>query len=487
MRFLSTIIALLLALVSLAAMWRFGGADLGGLRAVGEGPRRLLSSSDLPIDQVERITLKRGDDQAMTFERESGGAEWKQTQPFAFPMDPFSIRQMAVAARELEVVDRIAPDALGADQSLTTLQLSPPAAEITYQWPGGSLTLELGRRSVAGRAYLRRKGDDQVCIVNQNLHERVLDMNPWEWRDRTIFHLAGADSDRIETTQGEARMTLERNSGGGGGRKWMMTAPVRSRVDPVNLDAYLQALGKANVADFILDVKDDKDLANFGLASPVAKLEVTTSGRGSPARPASGGGAGRATPENAPITERLLIGSRTGSVSEDRFGMIEGYPVIVRLSAPVLAALIRRPVDLAAPTGSGVNPADVKSIVIRAAAADTAAPGGSGGAEELRLERDLERWRAPDHSNAEVNAAQVQELLDQLCKLRAPSVEFRDYPRELEIAIITLHGFDGKALDTVRIAQERDKSATALENGDNVLRVFPQGLKMRLRAADFGL
>jgi hypothetical protein len=476
-RLLSTIIAVLLALLSLAAMWRYGAADLGGLRAVGEGPRRLLASSDLPIDQVDRITLKRGEDQAMVFER--AGGEWKQVQPFAFPMDPFSIRQMAVAARELEVVDRIAPDALGADQSLATLQLAPPAAEVTYQWPGDSLTLELGRRSVAGRAYLRRKGDDMVCIVNQNLHERVLDMNPWEWRERTIFHVAGADSDRIETTQGEAKMTLEREAGA---KKWIMTQPVRTRVDPVNLDAYLQALGRVTVADFILDVKDEKDLANFGLANPVAILEVTTTAGA--ARPASAGrGNGAAT--GAPFTERLLIGSRTGSVSEDRFGMIEGYPVIVRLSAPVLAALIRRPVDLAAPTGSGVNPADVKSIVIRATAADAAAPGGA--VAELRLERDLERWRAPDHSNADVNAAQVQELLDQLCKLRAPSVEFRDYPRELEIAIITLHGFDGKALDTVRIAQEKDKAATALENGDNVLRVFPQGLKLRLRPSDFGL
>ena len=55
------------------------------------------------------------------------------------------------------------------------------------------------------------------------------------------------------------------------------------------------------------------------------------------------------------------------------------------------------------------------------------------------------------------------------------------------MAVISLHGFDGKALDTVRIAQEKDKPTTALENGDNVLRVFPLGLKMRLKASDYGL
>ena len=117
----------------------------------------------------------------------------------------------------------------------------------------------------------------------------------------------------------------------------------------------------------------------------------------------------------------------------------------------------------------------------------TAAAPGAGSGAELRLERDLETWHAPQHNNAVVNAAAVQELLDQLCKLRAPNIEFRLYPGDLEIAKVTLYGFDGKALDTVRIAQQKDNPGTALENGDNVLRVFPQGLKLRLKASDFGL
>ena len=81
----------------------------------------------------------------------------------------------------------------------------------------------------------------------------------------------------------------------------------------------------------------------------------------------------------------------------------------------------------------------------------------------------------------------VQELLDQLCTLQAPNVQFKTFPRELEVATVTLYGFDGKALDTVRIAQEKTSPSTALENGDNVLRVFPQGLKLRLTAGDFRL
>lgn len=155
--------------------------------------------------------------------------------------------------------------------------------------------------------------------------------------------------------------------------------------------------------------------------------------------------------------------------------MIEGRPVVVRLSGPVLAALFRQPHDLADPVVSGVNPADVKSIVIRK------------GQSELKLDRDLERWRAPEHGGNEVNPAHVQELLDQLTKLRAPAVEFKPYPHELEVATITLFGYDAKAVDTVRIAQEKDSGRWMLENGDDVLRLFPPSMKIRMTAEDFGL
>jgi hypothetical protein len=270
---------------------------------------------------------------------------------------------------------------------------------------------------------------------------------------------------RADTT-----LIIERDPGR---RRWTMLEPTRTRVDSEHLDALLQSLGRAEVSGFIMDIGDAMELANFGLDDPLASISVTTS-----AVPA----ANRAATVPAPLVERLLIGSRTGATSNDRFGMIEGKPVVMRLSEAVLQALLRGPADLAAPTGSGVNPADVKVIAIGLSAAG---PAGSG--EELRLERDLEKWRAISHGNAEVNPAQVEELLEQVCRLRAPNVEFREYPRDLELAVITLHGFDGKALDTVRVAQEKDRPATALENGDNVLRVFPNGLKMRLRAADYGL
>jgi hypothetical protein len=156
--------------------------------------------------------------------------------------------------------------------------------------------------------------------------------------------------------------------------------------------------------------------------------------------------------------------------------MIEGRPVVVKLTEPVLRALIRLPQDLAAPTASGAQAADVKTIIIRHQGA------------ELKLQRDLERWRAPEHRDVtDVSAALVQELLEHLTMLRATRVELREYPRDQELATITLYGFDDKALDTIRIARDPQTNGWLMDNGDNVLRAFPTGLKLRMTPAEFGL
>jgi hypothetical protein len=461
MKFTCTIIVLLLAILGVWAMLRVSGGWNGHLLAESRGHstvRRLLDPSALPVDELSRITLRRGD-VTLRFERRGNPPHWMQVEPFEHPMDPFSIRQLAIQARETESLDVIDPDHLRGGLSLDALALDPPAAEVTYEWPGGHLTLELGRRAVAGRAYLRIKGQDAIHIVTPRLHERAIDTDHKEWRDRTIFADAGVNSSRIHWQAGEYRLTLEQQR-----KQWMMTEPSRTRLDEASRDAYMQAIGRAVIAGFILDQPTQADLARFGLAEPAARISVVNG------------------PERS---QTLFIGARAGGGTMDHFGMIEGRPVVVRLSGAVIAAMLRQPPDLAAMTASGAVPADVKSIVIRSADG------------EVRLERELEKWRgvtgaasaAGDDSPSprEINAAHANQLLEQLTSLRATSVEFAPYPRELEVATITLHGFEGRALDTVRIVQEKETGRWGMENGDNVIRIYPAGLNLRLKPPDFGL
>jgi hypothetical protein len=149
--------------------------------------------------------------------------------------------------------------------------------------------------------------------------------------------------------------------------------------------------------------------------------------------------------------------------------------VVFLLSKRVGQVLFHPPTALADHTASGVISADVRSLWIR------------GARGEVRLERDLERWFAPDHGGVEVSADLVAELLEQLTNLRAPEGTIQPFPREPEVATITMHGFDTRPLDTVRIAQDSQTGKWALENGDHVLRVFPASMRLRLTASDFGL
>ena len=449
-----TIVVLLLATIGVViavTLWRSDQSS-GGMFT---GPTLLLSPDRLPIDDVQTITLRRANEPALVFER--GARGWQQSEPFSHPMDIFSIRQLLVQAARVEVTERLSPQQLQGRRSEAALGLDPPQAELTLQWPQGAVTLQFGRRSVAGRWYVRIAGFEHVSVATGDLHDRVVEMDPKEWRDRTIFAGADVDAESIIIQQGEQRTVLQKDR-----RQWRMTEPARTRIAELAQDEFFQALGRARSTGFILDQPDD--LAQFGLAEPIASLAVVIVDLQSVA--------GELV--RVETTQRLVVGARRGIGSEDRFGMIEGRPVVIQLSEAVLRELFRPPLSLISLTASGVIPADVKSLIIR------------GRQGELRLVRDLDQWRAPAFA-ADVPAESVNELLQQLTTLRASQLKIEDYPYELEVATITMRGFDNKPIDTVRIAREADTGRWVLENGDNVWRIFPESLHLLLTASDFGL
>ena len=59
------------------------------------------------------------------------------------------------------------------------------------------------------------------------------------------------------------------------------------------------------------------------------------------------------------------------------------------------------------------------------------------------------------------------------------------HPAELEQALVVLYGFDGQPLDTIRIIQESNSGHWALENGDDVLRVFSVEFSPLINVAQF--
>ncbi len=244
-----------------------------------------------------------------------------------------------------------------------------------------------------------------------------------------------------------------------------MTEPVQTRVDPVAAEAMLSTIRRARSGGFILD--NAGDLSRFGLADPSGRVTVRSQ------RKVAEGDTVRVV-ERA---DRLLIGSRMGVGSEDRFGMVEGRDAVVRVPEVVLAAFFPRTAALVDPTPSGVSPADVKSIVIR------------HGDVELRLQRDLERWRAPD-LGADADAATVESLLRLLTETRAVEIEISDEPLySVAGQSITFYGFDGLPMETVRFGMTRPsgQSGLVMDNGDNVWRILPRNIEFPLTADQLGL
>ncbi len=442
--------AVVLAIIGVMGVAILYRSDLAGGGAVTVLP----GVTRIQVDAVDRITVTRAGEATMIFKRTPDG--WMQVEPLSFPVESFSLRQFAVQATGLQVVRTLEPG----DGVAVDVGLDDPRAIVTWSWPAGSYTLAFGRRSVGGRSYVQPAGDETVYVVTGDLYERAVEMNPWEWRDRVIFAPPPAEIDAIRIDDATRRIVLQRQ-----GKRWLMTEPVQTRVDPVAADALLSMIRRARSGGFILD--GTEDLARFGLTNPSGRLTVNS-------------GHTVADGDTVRVVERedrLLVGSRMGVGSQDRFGMVEGRDTVVRVPDVVLAAFFPSVVALVDPTPSGVLPADVKSIVIRRRDG------------ELRLQRDLERWRAPD-LGADADAATVERFLRLLTETRAVEVELTDEPLHSAAGqSITFHGFDGRPMETVRFGMTRPSgpSSMVMDNGDNVWRILPRQIDIPLTADRFGI
>ena len=228
------------------------------------------------------------------------------------------------------------------------------------------------------------------------------------------------------------------------------------------MDELFRALTTAKLGGFIVD--QPGSLSEFGLADPTGSVVVSWT---------------EVTSEGTKIVkktkqETLLLGASKGIGSGDRFGMMQDQDVIFILKEKMLRGIFRNADTLVARTASGVVPEDIKAIEINT-------PQGM-----LRLERVLERWTAPQH-HVNVPAHYVNTFLNNMTNLIAPDIQIKPYPSDLQVASVTFIGFDSFPMDTVRIAKDPDLNQWAFENGDNVLRLFPGSLELRLTPEDYAI
>lgn len=435
---LMLMIAGVLAFLAIVTMDRSGAS--GAMR----GSRPLLESERFPLAELNHIELVRGG-ASWSYSREGDG--WWQVEPFRAAVSDRHMQILAERATDLTVIDRFVPDT---ELSEEALRLDPPEASLSFTWPGGARRFSLGRRGVGGRGYLRMGESQNVLVVSQGLHALVMDSDPTTWREPRLFPGFDIDYRRIRRSVVNENMTLERD-----GRAWRFTDPISTRTDREAMEDYVIELARAKSAGVILDEPDS--LSAFGLDNPLAIVEV----------------------ENQEgVTRKLLVGDRVGGRTQDRYAMIDGTPSVLRVEARSIATLLSDPISLVDPRATGMPRSSIKALVIR------------GSAEDIRLERDLDRWIAPLHGGAEVPRARVESLLDLLIETPGTEIAIVDtYPVDLEVGSITLIGYDRMPMDTVRVLRESEADGFrwGLENGDRIVRIHPSLIEIPMTSGEWGL
>ena len=371
------------------------------------------------FDSVHAISIQKNG-KTISMERKDG--TWWQVQPFSVRLDSVSMHRLVKTVQGVQQLGILelqsADDSIGLGEGTNSITLFDGTE---------SLTIQLGRKTLGGRAYARLH-DKSAVLIDQSLHRFALDMDDTFWRDVRVFPDFAIDGVRISRVVNGDRLLLDRTSG-----QWKMLEPVSARVDQGIITEWIGRLAAARIGSYVLDEPDD--LALFGLHNPVATFTVENSDG---------------------VSYTLLVGGRVSAGSQDRYVMMEGCPVVCKVQWDSLSQLFPAAEIYVDATGSAVSKFDIKQFVVR-----------SNG-KELLFERNLDTWVNSDGEMQSSNA--VDSLLVWLLETKPPQVSIGEYPRSQELATVTLIGYDRLPLDTVRIAQSQE-GGLIVENGDNVLRL----------------
>jgi len=465
----SIFILAVVALLAVVGWWSVRGhSDASADRAARAS---LFAADEIPLEQIDRIELTRSNEEPIAFVRTATG--WIQQSPFVHPADPASIREVIDVSAALQTTRAVDPASID-PEARAALGLTPPAATLKLTWPGGERSVELGRRTVAGRAWAHVVGRAEAASIDASLHTIAVDGDPRQWRSTHLYEPGPTDVGSIELRYGLApsqRLTLARAAG-----KWRIESPVSTRADADAVRGYLEALARAQADAFVTD--SPNDWSTFGLSAPERSVRLYAANAAALSTPAVTVGA-------------IDVGVTAAEGAQERFGRIAERATVVQLGTKALAALFPPPAFFVDPRGTDVVQADVRAVTFTAfdptgvSDAAAAAPGATP-APAFRLERTLDGWNitTPGADPRPASTERARKLLAQLCEARAPAVAFQRMPEALRIGEFTLFGAGGAQLARVRLAHEPD-GQWAIDSDDGVLRVFPKGFDLAIDAAAY--
>ncbi|MEX2672268.1 MAG: DUF4340 domain-containing protein [Phycisphaeraceae bacterium] len=415
----------------------------------------LFDPDTFSANQVETIRIQRGDQPMATYHgpanREaadtSAGQDrgvWRQVEPVAFPVDREAVLAVVEATRDLRQTltvtvdtDENALDELGLDQPRGRVELQGPAME--------PITLVLGRRTAAGRAFVaigEPSLGSKVYVVGDTLHRAALERSDREMRSRSLAAVGFGSVQRAELKrQGEPAIELVRQGG-----RWRIVEPIAGRANSDAVRGVTEALTTAVVEAFVQD--HPENLSAFGLDQPLAVLEVEAVERVR--------GGEDATLDEQRRTYKLSVGSPTDLAGSAYFAMLDDEPIVFRLGR---AAVDRLAVAVDALRDRALTPtarADVREIQI------------NRDGERLHVVRDgAEGWSfGSSELGYALDAQAMDRLLDAIFKTEAASFADASATDLPLLVTVEMSVVGRREPETLRLHGESDGSQVHVVRGD---------------------
>jgi hypothetical protein len=302
-----------------------------------------------------------------------------------------------------------------------------------------------------------------VFVVNEPLVAAV-DRKALDLLDRSLLTLDTKAITQIKTTAGDDHLTLQRKDDA-----WQAdTGSVQFPADGQALAAALGIWSNLRAQRFAA-YGDKIDWAKYGLDKPARTITVTLK----PANPDA--------KISKPITHTIALGKPVVDGGNERYARVDESPGVCVLSPPATTELGRTYLDF------------VERILLKLEPGSITGLARHMGKQDLELAKRDDGWHLDKPQAHQADAALLDDLVDQLAKLRAarvvayPAKDLQPYGLDAPVAVLTLRlSGDAKPPERVlKIGKVADKVAgdrLVQVEGTSTVAVLPGELARRLVA-----
>lgn len=230
------------------------------------GPQPAAKITDVPMEQMQKVEIRRPDGETTVLEMKSG--KWRITAPQPLAADEESSSSLVSSAATLSA-DRVVEEKAS---DLSLYGLAKPGAEVTItKKDGKTLHLLLGDDTPSGNdTFASLQGDPRVFTIYSYL-KTALNKNSNDLRDKRLLTFDSDKLSRIELTAKGQTVEFGKNNQS----EWQILKPRPLRADGGNVELLLAALKGVKMDPSVSAEDAKKAAAAFASGTPTAEVKVT--------------------------------------------------------------------------------------------------------------------------------------------------------------------------------------------------------------------